>query len=74
MDGVVPEPKCLILGVPHTSGWDFIISYLFYTSIGGKANVMVKKEFFWGPFGPLLRALGGVPVDRSKGAIGRAHV
>ena len=68
MDGVVPEPKCLILGVPHTSGWDFIISYLFYTSIGGKANVMVKKEFFWGPFGPLLRALGGVPVDRSKGA------
>ena len=40
MDGTVPEPKCLILGVPHTSGWDFIISYLFYTSVGGKANVI----------------------------------
>lgn len=68
MEPPVEEPKCLILGVPHTSGWDFIISYLYYTSVGGKASVMVKKEFFWGPLGPLMRALGAVPVDRKKGA------
>lgn len=67
MDGPVPEAKCLILGVPHTSGWDFLISYLFYTSVGGKANIMVKKEFFWGPLGPLMKALGAVPVDRKHG-------
>ena len=51
----VPEDKCVILGVPHTSGWDFVISYLYYTSVGGKAYVMIAKEFFWWPLGPILK-------------------
>jgi 1-acyl-sn-glycerol-3-phosphate acyltransferase len=63
-----PEPKCIILGVPHTSSWDFIISYLYYNSVGGKASVLIKKSLFWGPLGPIIRAMGGVPVDRSRGA------
>ena len=29
---------------------------------------MVKGEFFWGPLGWLLRKLGGIPVDRSRGS------
>ncbi len=62
----VPEPKCIILGVPHTSIWDFVISYLYYTSVGGKAYVMIKKDFFVGPLGWLLRKLGGLPVDRKN--------
>ena len=68
MDGRVEEDKAIILGVPHTSAWDFLISYLFYTSVGGKAYIMIKKEFFIGPLSPLLKALGGIPVDRKKGA------
>ena len=64
----VPENKCIILGVPHTSVMDFIISWLYYTSVGGKANVMVKAEFFVWPLGPLMRHLGAVPVDRKHGA------
>ena len=63
---IVPEDKCIILGVPHTSAWDFVISYLFYTSIGGNAKVMVKKEFFFWPIGGLLRKIGGLPVDRKN--------
>lgn len=63
-----PDKKCIILGAPHTSGWDFVISYLFYGAVGGKAYVMIKKEFFVWPLGPVLKALGGVPVDRSRGA------
>lgn len=68
IDPPAEEDKVVILGVPHTSAWDFIISYLYYTSVGGKAYVMVKKEFFWGPLGPLLKKLGAIPVDRKKGA------
>ena len=64
--GLVPEDKCIILGVPHTSIWDFAISYLYYKSVGGDAKCMVKKEFFWGPLGWLLRRLGGIPVDRKN--------
>lgn len=65
---VVPEKKCIIIGVPHTSAWDFIISYLFYTGLGGKAYVLIKKEFFFWPFGRIIKSLGGIPIDRSKGA------
>lgn len=66
--GVAPENKCIIIGIPHTSAWDFVISWLFYTSIGGKATVLVKKEFFFWPMGYIVRKMGGVPIDRSKGA------
>ena len=69
MDGEVPEPKCIILGVPHTSIKDFIISWFFYTSVGGTANIMIKKEFFFWPLGRILKGMGAVPVDRSHGAI-----
>ena len=67
VDPVAPEDKCIILGVPHTSAWDFVVSYLYYVSVGGKPYCMVKSEFFWGPLGWLLRKLGGVPVDRKRG-------
>ena len=66
--GVIPEPKAIVLGIPHTSNWDFIISFLYYRAVGGKSNTMVKKEFFFWPLGYFVRAMGGIPVDRSKGA------
>ncbi|MFA6769887.1 MAG: 1-acyl-sn-glycerol-3-phosphate acyltransferase [Bacteroidales bacterium] len=68
MEPPVPEPKCIILGVPHTSGWDFVISYLYYRSLGRTASVMVKQSFFKGPLGPIVRGMGGIPVDRKRGA------
>ena len=57
--GPVPENKAIILGVPHTSAMDFVISYLFYTQFAAqKARVMIKKEFFFWPIGPLIRRMG----------------
>ena len=65
--GPVPEKKAILLGVPHTSLWDFVISYLFYTSYGEqKARVIVKRELFFWPLGGLLRRMGGIPVDRTN--------
>lgn len=68
LGGVAAENKCIIIGAPHTSAWDFVISWLFYTSIGGKSSVLIKKDFFFWPTGNLLKKMGGVPIDRSKGA------
>ena len=65
--GPVPEKKAIILGVPHTSIMDFVVSYLFYTQFdAGKAKVMIKKEFFFWPLGPMLRKMGAIPTDRSN--------
>lgn len=64
--GVVPEKKCIILGAPHTSIWDFVVAFLYYRSQGGGKYVkcMVKKEMFVPVLGGILRAMGGIPVDR----------
>ena len=55
MDEAIPAPKCIILGAPHTSIWDFVISWLYYRSVGGNAKVMIKKGFFKWPLGPIRR-------------------
>ncbi len=67
MAGEVPAKKAIIIGVPHTSMWDFVVSWLYYTSVGGIAHVLIKKEVFFWPLGALLRSMGAIPVDRSKG-------
>ncbi|MBR5924728.1 MAG: 1-acyl-sn-glycerol-3-phosphate acyltransferase [Bacteroidales bacterium] len=64
--GPLAEKKVICLGVPHTSFWDFVVAYLFYTSFGDVAHVMVKKELFFWPLGSILRACGCIPVDRSN--------
>jgi 1-acyl-sn-glycerol-3-phosphate acyltransferase len=68
MEPPVPEPKCIILGVPHTSAWDFVVSYLYYQSEGHTANIMIKESFFRWPFGKIVRSMGGIPVHQGKGA------
>ena len=66
--GPMKEKKAIVLGVPHTSVWDFLVSYLFYTQFGKVAHIMIKKEFFFWPLGPILRACGAVPVDLDSAA------
>jgi 1-acyl-sn-glycerol-3-phosphate acyltransferase len=67
VNGVMPHKKAIIIGVPHTSAWDFVISYLYYTSVGGVAHIVIKREFFFWPLGYLLRKMGAIPIDRTKG-------
>jgi len=67
LNGVAPAKKAIIIGVPHTSTWDFVISYLYYSSVGGTTSFVIKKEFFYWPLSVLLKRLGGIPIDRTKG-------
>ncbi len=68
ISGVAPVQKCIILGVPHTSQWDFVVSWMFYKSVGGNSNILVNKKFFFWPAKYVLNYMGAVPVDTSKGA------
>ncbi len=65
---VIPVPKCIVLGVPHTSLWDFVISWIFYKSLGGTPNILVNKKFFFWPVGYLLNLMGAIPIDTTRGA------
>lgn len=60
------EKKVILIGAPHTSNWDLIVAMACVLAVGLKFNWMMKKEAFFWPFGGLWRALGGIPIDRSK--------
>jgi 1-acyl-sn-glycerol-3-phosphate acyltransferase len=63
--GEVPESGILV-GAPHTSNWDWVAMLLLTWSDGVQARVLIKRELFRGPLAPLLRATGGIPLDRSN--------
>lgn len=63
--GRMPDyPKLLAIGAPHTSNWDFVVMLPFALAIGAKITWMGKDSLFRWPFGGLMRALGGFPVQR----------
>lgn len=65
--GKLPNtPKGMIIGVPHSSNWDFFLAMGFMLAVGIRFNWLMKKEAFFFPFGGLLRYMNGVPIDRSK--------
>lgn len=65
--GQVPSARnVVIIAAPHTSNWDFIFLLAAAYSFGISVNWLGKDSLFRSPLGPILRFLGGVPVDRSK--------
>jgi 1-acyl-sn-glycerol-3-phosphate acyltransferase len=67
MVGKLPaKKKLIIVGMPHTSNWDFIIAMACMQSVGLKVSFMMKREAFLWPFGTVFKYLGGVPIDRSS--------
>ncbi len=61
-----PTNKYVIIAYPHTSNWDFPIALLTGAAVGLRINWLGKNTLFTFPFGWLMRALGGIPVDRSQ--------
>lgn len=61
--------RFLILVAPHTSNWDFLVGLACGYGAGLLSRwpygFFIKAGLFVGPLAPLLRALGGIPIDRS---------
>lgn len=63
--GEVPRSGILV-GAPHTSNWDWVAMLLLMWQGGVPPRVLIKKELFRGPLAPILRATGGIAVDRDN--------
>lgn len=58
--------KCVVIMAPHTSNIDLFYGWLGYLSLGLQSHFLIKKEAFGRFSGPVLKAMGGIPVDRSR--------
>lgn len=56
--------KCVLTAAHHTSNADFFAMLMLNYAAGLKLNWIAKDTAFRGPMGPVMRALGGVPVNR----------
>ena len=64
--GLPADKKAVVISVPHTSIMDFIWGKLTFISQGVPTYILMKKEFFFFPLGPILKALNVIPVDRGN--------
>ena len=68
VQGALPAgaAKSVLIAAPHTSNWD--LPYTLMVAFCLRLNIywMGKSSIFRWPFGPLMRWLGGIAVDRSK--------
>lgn len=63
-----PQRPTVLIGAPHTSNWDFILMLGIAWRLGLDIRWLGKHSLFTGWRGPVMRALGGIPVDRANPA------
>ena len=68
VEGALPPEarKAVLIAAPHTSNWD--LPYTLMVAFALRLNIywMGKASLFRWPFGPVMRWLGGIPVDRAR--------
>lgn len=68
VEGALPPEatKSVFIAAPHTSNWD--LPYTLMVAFSLRLNIywMGKASIFRWPFGPLMRWLGGIAVERSR--------
>lgn len=58
--------KKMVIVAPHTSNWDFPLGILARAQFNDNINFVGKKVLFKPPLGWIMKALGGIAIDRSK--------
>ena len=72
--GEFPDlPRVVLIGAPHSSNWDGIWGFAAKLALGLDIRILGKHQLFWGPLGPLMRALGIIAINRgaASGVVGQ---
>ncbi len=67
-EGEFPKhiPKAMVIAAPHTTNWDMPFSLMIAFKLHIPVYWMGKSSIFNFPFGPIMRWMGGIPVERSR--------
>jgi 1-acyl-sn-glycerol-3-phosphate acyltransferase len=64
-EGALPNlPKMVLVAAPHTSNWDGLIMFMSMPLFRMRLRWIGKHTLFRPPYGVVLRALGGIAVER----------
>jgi 1-acyl-sn-glycerol-3-phosphate acyltransferase len=67
LEGTLPDlPKFVVTAAPHSSNRDFYVGIAAVFALRLDIRFVGKAELFRGPLGPIMRWLGGLPVDRHR--------
>ena len=56
--------QCVMIAAPHTSNWDALYARLALKALGVNVKLAIKDSYMKLPFGPFVRAMGGIGIDR----------
>ena len=56
--------QCVMIAAPHTSNWDALYARLALKALGVNVSLTIKDSYMKLPFGPFVRAMGGIGIDR----------
>jgi 1-acyl-sn-glycerol-3-phosphate acyltransferase len=62
--------QCVMIAAPHTSNWDALYARLALKALGVNVRLTIKDSYMKFPFGPFVRALGGIGIYRTPKAEG----
>ena len=68
VEGSLPPEasKSVFIAAPHTSNWDLPYTLMVCFALNLNVYWMGKSSIFKWPFGPVMRWLGGISVEREK--------
>jgi 1-acyl-sn-glycerol-3-phosphate acyltransferase len=68
IEGALPPgvTKCVLIAAPHTSNWDLPYTLMAAFVLRLHPYWMGKASIFKPPFGPVMRWLGGIAVNREQ--------
>ena len=62
--------QCVMIAAPHTTNWDALYARLALKSMNIPVRITIKDSYMRFPFGPFIRALGGIGINRAPKQMG----
>ncbi len=66
--------QCVMIAAPHTSNWDALYARLALKALGVNVRLTIKDSYMKFPFGPFVRAMGGIGIDRRSKEAGQERL
>ena len=58
--------RCILVVAPHTTNFEYFLGYMTYWQLDKPLRVIIKDAHTKAWYGGIVKALGGIGIDRSK--------